>query len=825
MWGWNLVERLWHDVRYAVRMMRRGPGFTTIAVLSLALGIGANTAVFSLINTLMLRLLPVREPGQLVELLQHYPGEPRGNGYWSSPSYEYYRDHNHVFSALIAASPPSRFSVRGEGLEEETVTGESVTANFFPVLGVKPAIGRLIGPNDYATGAGAPTVAVVSWSYWKNRFNLDPAILGKRIIVQDLPVTVVGVTPSEFFGLRVGWRTEIWLPLAPSASTGLALMGRLKPGVSIEQARAEMSVLYRFTIEERARTSKDSLVRQLKIEIEPAGAGLSLLRDHFARPLLVLMTLVSLVLLIACTNVAGLLLARGAARQKEMAVRVSLGAGRHRLVGQVLTESLLLSGVGSLLGVLLAYFGAGTLVRIMTSGRQMIGVPEPLEIPLQPDVRVLLFTAGTALLTGVLFGLVPAWKAFTSTPASSMWQAGRSGETRSRRLFGKSLVVAQVALSVVLLSAAGLFVRHLSNLEHVDLGFRRDHVLLVTLDPSRTGYDAQRLSRAYRELLDRLERIPGVRSVSLSAPTPLSGAGAAGFATAEGYQERPEDRRYISVSSVAPKCFATLGIPLLAGRDFNFEDQGRSRVAIINQAMARYYFQSGNPIGKHVTLDDVTGDSDRRSYEIVGVVGDAKYYEIREAANRTIYLPAFHDGRVSAQNFVLWTNIDPQSVAGDVRRTVRDVLKMIPEARLTTLSDQIDATIVPERLIATLSGLFGALGSLLAAIGLYGLLSYTVARRITEFGIRMALGATRSNLIRMVIGDAMTMVGAGLIIGGTVAFWSKDLAARLIQDVQIKSIAPIAFGVVAMISLALFTAFLPARRAASVDPMEALRHE
>jgi putative ABC transport system permease protein len=690
MWGCSVVERLSQDIRYAVRMIRRSPGFTAVAVLSLALGIGANTAVFSLINTLMLRVLQVREPAELVELLQHYPGEPRGNGFWSWPSYEYYRDHNHVFSGLIA-SAPSQFSVRGEGLEPESVNGESVADNFFSALGVKPAIGRLIGADDSPRGAVAPTVAVLSWSYWKSRFNLDPKILGKSIIVQNLPVTIVGVTSSEFFGLQVGARTDIWLPLVPSTSTRVALMARLKPGVSIEQARAEMTVLYQFTIEERARTSKDPLIRQLKIEIESAVAGLSLLRDHFAKPLLVLMAVVGLVLLIACTNVAGLLLARGAARQREMAVRVSLGAGRLRLMCQVLTECLLLSGVGSLLGVLLAYFGAGVLVRIMTSGRQIIGLSQRLDIPLQPDVHILLFTTGVALLSAVLFGLAPAWNAFASEPAGSLREMGRYGETRFRRLFGRSLVVAQVALSVVLLTAAGLFVRHLSNLQHIDLGFRRDHVLLVTLDPSRGGYNREQLSGAYLELLDRLEGIPGLRSASLSAPTPLSGAGASGFATVEGYQEKSEDRRYISVSWVAPKYFETLGIPLLAGRDFSFQDQGRSRVAIINQAMARYYFPSGNPIGKHVTLDHVSGDSDQKSYEIVGVVGDAKYYEISEAAPRTIYVSVFQDGRVSAQNFVLRTDIDPQSVVGDVRRTVRDVLKTIPVARAITLTDQIDA--------------------------------------------------------------------------------------------------------------------------------------
>jgi putative ABC transport system permease protein len=529
------------------------------------------------------------------------------------------------------------------------------------------------------------------------------------------------------------------------------------------------------------------------------------------------MAVVGLLLLIACTNVASLLLARGA-RQREMAVRVSLGASRSRLMRQVLIESLLLSAAGSLPAVFLAYFGAESLLRILESGRQMPGFPLHLEIPLQPDRHVLLFTAGVALLTGVLFGLAPAWNAFASPPASSLQQVWRAGETRFQKRFGKSLVVAQVAFSVVLLSAAGLFVGHLSNLRNLDLGFQRDHILLVTLDPVR-GVGVERLSHAYRELLERLETIPGVRSATISGMTPISGAGASRFVTVEGRQERPEDRRYVSLNWVAPKYFETLGTPFLAGRDFSFQDQDRLRVAIVNQAMARYYFADGDPIGKHLKLD-----GDDKPYEIVGMVGDAKYYEIREAAPRTIYFNMFQEGRVFSQ-FALRTNIDPAAVAPEVRRTVGELLKTIPVARVTTLADQVDASIVKERLIATLSGLFGALGSVLAAIGIYGLLSYTVARRVNEIGIRMALGATRNDVTRLVLGDALGMVCAGLLIGAPIAYWSKSFAVSLIQDLTVTGATPIVFGAVAMIAVALFAAYVPARRAALVDPMEALRHE
>jgi len=845
MWGWRWLETLRQDVRFAMRMLRRSPGFTAVAVLSLALGIGANTGVFSLINTLVLRLLPVRDPESLVELLHEYPGEPRRNGY-SWQSYEHFRDHNHVFSGLIGFSP-SRFDLRGEGLGGQTVDGEYVVGDFFSVLGVKPAIGRLIGPEDDRMGGAHSAVAVVSWSFWKSRFNLDPQIPGKRIILQNVPVTVIGVTPREFFGLEIWSRPEVWVPvgLAPvishvrqteaaGAQAGppalygmdLGLVGRLKPGVSIKQARAEMSVLFQFTIDEISKQSKDPLWRQLKLEIVPAGAGLAFLRDQFEQPLLVLMALVGLLLLIACTSIATLLLARAAAREREMALRVSLGAGRMRLLRQVMTESLLLSGAGGLLGILVAYFGARALVRIFLSGRPIVGLPPHFMFEVRPDAHVLLFTFAAALLTGVLFGLVPALRAVPSAPASMLQGGVRPTQARAARFFGKSLVAAQVALSVVVLSLAGVFTRHLSGLRN-QLGFERDHLLLVSLDTAHTGYSAEQLSLLYQELLGRLDVLPGVRSATIGSPTPISGAGASSFVNVEGYQQKPEDRRYVALSFIAPKYFQTLRTPLLAGRDFTFQDEGGPRVAIINQAMARYYFADANPIGKHLTMEkdwkNIGGPD--KPYEIVGVVGDAKYDDAHGAPPRTLYLTAFGDGRMDASDFILRTSIPPEAVTGEVRRSVAEILKGVAVRHATTMSEQVDAAIVPERLIAMLSGSFGTLGLVLAAIGLYGLLAYTAARRTKEIGVRMALGASRGTVTWMVLRDALGMVSAGLLVGIPVALWSRKFAGSLIEGLPPSSVLPISMAALGVIAVAFMASYVPARRATKVDPMEALRYE
>jgi predicted permease len=826
--GWDSVlESFWRDVRYGVRMLRRSPGFTAVAIAMLALGIGANTAIFSLINTLMLRTLPVRDPSALVQLLSRYPGEPR-NGGFSWKVYEHFRDQNHVFSDLIAFSRPSPFQLAHEGLAPEMVDGHYVTGNFFPGLGVHPALGRLIGPEDDQPGSAGASVAVVSWSYWQNRLGGDPAAVGTRMVVDGVPATIVGVAPQGFFGIQVGWVQDVWLPVAmepmlrqssgrESGQLAVGLIARLRPGISIEQARAEMRVLDRWRIEEIARASNNPAWRHATIEVAPAGAGLTTLRDHVATPLVVLMAVVGLLLLLTCANVASMLLARAAARQREMALRASLGAGRARLLRQLLTESLLLAVAGGLLGVVLAYFVAGMLARFMTSGRAFPGVP-PLVIHPALDLQVLLFMASVAVLAGVLFGLAPAWHVFSSAPMTSLRELAPAGETRSRRLLGKSLVVVQVALSVIVLSVATLFLRHLSNLRNVDTGFNRESVLLVTLDPARSGLEPVQLSALYRELLARLEALPGVRSATNSGMTPISGAGASRFVNVQGFREEPDARRYVSLNWIGPNYFATFGTPIVAGRDFDFADAGHPPVAIVNQAMARYYFGDRSPLGRQFTFDGTA-----TPYEIVGVVGDAKYSDLHARAPRTIYLNAFQDAPGRSHQFALRTDVPPFAVAGEVRRAVVDVLNTVPIAKVTTLSDQVDASIVPERLMAMLSGLFGVLAASLAAIGLYGLLAYTVTRRTNEIGVRMALGATERDMTTMVLKAALGLVCAGLLVGAPLAVWSGSLARRLMDGLPAGTAFPIVLATLSIVAAALLAAYIPARRAAHVDPVVALR--
>lgn len=830
--GLPWLEDAVHDGQLALRLMRRSPLFTSVAVISLALGIGANTAIFSLVNTLMLRPLPVQQPGQLVELLSRFPGEPRLNGF-SWKVYEHFRDHNHVFADLIAMSP-FRLQVGGQGFESAPVHGEYVVGKFFETLGVQPAMGRMIVPAD--DQAGADPVAVVSWAFWRSRFNGDPAAIGQRITIGPISAVIVGITPREFLGVNLAARPEVWLPTAvepafqqPSPRlTGalpVGLMARLKPGVSIEQARADMQVLDRFRIEQAVTRAPN--LAALTIEVEPAATGFAMLRDGFSKPLLVLMAVVGLLLFAACSNIAGMLMARGAARQREMAVRVSLGAPRSRLLRQLLTESMLLALIGGVAGVGLAYVGVDLLVGILTSGRGIVGLIGPIQFEAQLDSRVLLFTAGVSLFAGLLFGLVPAWHAFTRAPAPAMRETGTAGPSRSRVAFGKSLVIAQVAVSLVLLTVSGLFIGHLSDLRNVGLGFDRSSVLLVAIDASKSGYPPAQLFQPYQDLLAKLAHLPGVSSATLSGVTPILGAGAASFVKVDGFEEAPEARQYISVNWVAPRYFETFGTPLVAGRDFRFDDQGRAPVAIVNQAIERHYFPGRSAIGQRLSLENLTGrpNGDVRSFDIVGVVGDAKYMDLRRDAPRTVYLNPFQESRMSSNRFSLRTSVAPTSVAGDVRRTVDDALKTGAVASVTTLSDQVNASIVPERLVASLSGLFGTLGAILVGIGLYGLLAFSVNRRINEIGVRMALGATRGDITRMILTSALACVGVGLLAGTPIAMWGQRLAGTWVENLQPVGMLPIVSAGAIVIAVAAVSTLVPVQRAARVNPAEALRRD
>jgi putative ABC transport system permease protein len=814
------MRMIWNDIRYALRLMRRNPGFTSIAVLSLALGIGANTAIFSLFNTIVLHKLPVAHPEQLVEFLQDHPGQPLSSSYWDWESYELFRDHNHVFSALTGMSFDNLASIRVEGSDSETLIQENVLGNYFRVLGLTPAIGRFFTPED-VPASGIGSVVVVSWSYWNSQFNRDPGILGKRIFVGNEPKTIIGVAPRAYSGPRVGVQTDIW---APQEHRSFTILARLKPGVTVKQAQAEMSVLYRLVLKQRALRSKaPRAVEQTTMQVEPAATGLVRVRDQYGKPLLLLMAVVGLLLLLACINMASMLLARSAGRQREMALRVGLGASRSQLARQMLTESIILSIAGMLFGTLFAFLGTGVLVRIMASGQ----ADQHIEIQVKPDLYLLLFTAGIALLTGLLFGLAPAWHAFRFDTASALRQSGKGGDTWRWRLFGKGLVTAQVALSIFLVTGAAVFLKHVAKLRNFDLGFRSDHVLLATLDPTHSGYGPEQLGAIYQTLLPRLETIPGVRSASITGCTPLQGCGAGGrYLIAEGFAEPPANRRRTQVTFVSPRYFETLGIPLIAGRDFTFRDASRSRVAVVSQAMARRYFPGIDPIGKHVVIDTTasTWFGGNQPYEIVGVVGDVKAIELRGAPFPTMYFNMFQENRLVDQ-FQLRTSVNPTAVASAVRQIVRDALKTVPVTRVTTLAGQVDSNIVPERLIAVLAEFFGALGAVLAGIGIYGLLAYTVARRTSEVGVRMALGATASDVSGLVLREALAMVGGGFIVGIMLVLISRPLVMRLVQDLKPDGAAALIAAGWIIFGVTLMAASIPVRKAIRVDPMVALRHD
>lgn len=667
---------------------------------------------------------------------------------------------------------------------------------------------------------------MISWRTWQNHFNRDPRVLGRRVVINNAPLAIIGVAPEAFTGVAPGVGTDVWVPaaaiariappLAFPADVGLSLIGRLRPGASIDQARAEMRVLDRPRID--ALAARDPQWRNVLVDVQPAGAGLSMLRDEFSPPVLMLMGMVGLLLLIACTNVAGLQLSRGIARRREMSVRAALGGGRARLFRQLLTEAALLSLLGAAIAVDLAWFGSAALARLIAAGRGLSPSAVALtHLQLALDGRVLLFTVTIALLTTMLFGSAAAWPSLADGPLAAL--RDRSGPGKSRLRAGGGVVVAQLALSIALLSTAALLVRHLSDLRSVGLGFNRQSVLLMRLEPrDRTSTHAQ-LTAEYGELLERLRQVPGVRSASVSAAAPIEAGAASHFIDVEGAAGRTDTRR-MSENWVSPGYFATFRTPVLMGREFAAEDDRGRPVAIVNESMAHYYFPNAaisTLLGRQLWLAD-----GHRRYEIVGVVGDAKYHDLHETAPPAVYFDALQE-RVGSV-FAIRTDGSPLTLAPDARRLAGDLAKRSQVKDMTTLADEMDQFLVPERVTAALAILFGAVGALLAALGVYGLLAFTIARRTNEIGIRMAIGATRGDILRMVLRNAVVLALAGIATGMPLAVWSGRIAATLVPHLAAGWFDAIGLSCAGLSCVALVAAAVPARRASRVEPMDALRH-
>jgi predicted permease len=825
MWTWTSMDRLLQDLRYALRTMRKNPGFSTAAILSLALGIGANTAIFSLIDALLLRSLPVRHPAELVQVLlveQGHPGDSFGY-----PSIGALSTRTDIFAGLCGFSGASFNITSRDG--SERVSGAWVSGGYYQTLGLEAFAGRLLAPGD--DQPGAPPVAVLSYGYWQSRFAGDFAVLGQSLRIDGKPVKIVGISPRGFSGANVGDAANLTLPLAAlaqltperapqleSGSQWLRVLARPRPGISMAQAKARLAVVWprMAPIATTARMSakRRQVLLTSTIDLVPGGTGWSFLREQFRRPLLVLMGVTGLVLLIACANFANLLLARGAARSKEIALRFAIGAGRGRIVRQQLTESLMLSSAGAALGVGLAWSASRLLVVLLSSGRRDVVL-----LNLQPDANVLLFTSAVALVTGILFGLVPALRATATGPGPALkTNSGITPRTRSR--FLPALVVSQVSLSLVLLIGAGLFVRTLRNLQQLDPGFRRDGVLLVNFDARPAGYKDARLAALYRDLQEQFAALPGVISASLSSNTPLSGGIWSEPVSVNG---QPPTQESVHVNSIAPRFFETLGTPLVLGRDFSERDGlGASGVAMVNENFVRRYLPEGHPLGQQISLP---GSS--HTMEIVGVVKDAISWSLREPAPPFVYLPYFqYPENIGFASF----EIRAGSSLAQTAKLVSELLRArFPEtsapAQVQTLTAQVERTLVQERMLAALGTCFGSLALVLAAVGLYGLLAYTVARSTSEIGIRMALGAERTEVLWGVFKGSLRLLACGVALGIPAAWASSRLIAAMLFGLTPTDPLTILGATVLLGATSLLAAFLPARRASRVDPMVALRYE
>jgi len=833
------------DLRFAIRTFSKSPAFLLVAVLSLGLGIGANTAIFSLINAVMLRILPVAHPEQLVLLTD--PGfsgvdvETTEGGQrtaLSYPEFQELRAHNRVFSGMFAAqsflSELDVFAAHGVREQSTKANTQLVSGEFFGVLGVKPLIGRTFTPEE-DQAPGANPLAVISHGFWQREFGGDLSVIGKSIRVGQSPFQIVGVAPEGFRGILVGSETDLWIPitmqeqvlpgrqyLRPRDTLWLQVMARLAPGMTRSQAEAGINVAFQQILqgwaaalptEKRRRGMLDQQIHLLS-----GDKGASNLRDRFQDPLLLLMAMVGLVLLIACANIANLMLARATERQREIGVRLALGASRGRLIRQLMTESVLVAATGGMLGALLANWGTDLLVKLVAGG----GYDIALEV--HRDVRIFLFTGAIALLTGILFGLFPALRATRvdlnrTLAANARGTIGGWGGVRT----GRVLVVAQVALSLLLLMGATLFVRSLHNLAMQKLGFNRDHLLMVRVDPVGGGYRGASVPALYQRLRESLLGVPGVRGVTVSN-SGLFGGDARDQISLEGTAQRGSDELRSGWTLVGPAYFSTLGIPLLRGREIDAADAAHgSQVCVVNAAFARFFFGDADPIGKHVTDEYPTT---RETYEIVGVAADVREHALAETDRPRFYANLVHPiGTVEGVTFLIAGFGEPGSLTTAVRRAIGEVDRGLPMTGLRTVNAQIDRRLVTRRLMADLSAFFGGLALVMAAIGLYGVMSYSMSRRTSEIGLRMALGASGSGVLRMVLSETFRLVAMGVAIGLPCALGAGRLVASQLFGLSWADPGTVALAVAMIFGTTLIAGYVPARRAARIDPMDALRND
>ena len=832
---------MFQDIRYGLRILLKKPAFTLIAVLSLALGIGANTAIFSLVDAVLLKSLPVKEPQQLV-LFGEGRSQGLTNGFpdgstdlFSYPFYRRAQQHTDVFSG-VAGLLSMTWAVHGfvnSSNDIEQMHVQLVSGSYFPVLGVNAGLGRVLTEADDQNPGGHP-VAVVSHAWWQKRLGGDPSAVGKTITIDDVAYTIVGVTPKEFFGTTVGVAPDLWVPLAmekqmPPAhwdirndedSQSLYLIGRLKNGVSAEQASAVVNVLFKQWLESRpsALPAAEKLrkTQSASIELTPVSRGLSMLREQFSLSLKVLMGVVALVLLIASANVANLLLAHGTARSREFAVRLAVGAGRMRLVRQLLTESALLALLGGVAGVGLAWWGSRLLLLMASDG------PQALPIDVTPNLRVLGFTIGVSLLCAIVFGTVPALRASRIEPNTSLKGGKTTALTALRNPLGKTLVIAQVALSLLLLVGAGLFVRTLINLQSIPSGFNEENVMLLQVDTSATGYDGDdpRLPGLLREVEDKVRAIPGVQAASFASYTFNQGFWTTPAHTREQNSLQGEARS-IRNNIVGPDFFAAMGIPFVAGRGFGPQDTDKSqKVAVITESMAQRFFPNGSPLGKRFGIGRESTDD----IEVIGVVKDAKYGSLTEKFRPMAFYP--HSQRPNVLgNLVVRFSGPASAVVPQIRQTLKEINRNLPVDDVVSLSDHIGRSLVQQKLVARLALFFGLLALLLACVGLYGVLSYGVARRTNEIGIRMALGARGRSVLWLVLREALTLVVIGLVVGVLASLAVTKTAASLLYELKPNDPLTIALATLLLAAVAAVAGYIPARRAARVDPMIALREE